>query len=89
MFKSARLQHLFRGTQHAFERFLADCGRLVVEPNCNRFTLLLDAYRHHLLETHGLASSTIIQHLTSAAAFLAQAVPADGPLLGLSALAGC
>ncbi len=85
MFTSARQQPLFRGTQHAFERFLAARGRLVVEPDCNRFTPLLDAYRRHLLETRGLAAPTISQHLTSAAAFLAQAVPADDSLQGLSA----
>jgi len=87
MFTSARQQHLFRGTQRAFERFLANSGRLVVEPDCNRFTPLLDAYRRHLLETRGLASATISQHLASAAVFLAQAVPADTSLLDLSAQA--
>lgn len=85
MFTSARQQALFCGTRRAFERFLAARGRLVVEPNCNRFAPLLDAYRRHLLETRGLAASTISQHLTSAAAFLAQAVPADASLQGLSA----
>lgn len=87
MFTSPRQQPLFRGTQRAFERFLAARGRLVVEPDCNRFTPLLDAYRRHLLETRGLAAATISQHLTSAAAFLAQAVPADTSLLDLSAQA--
>ncbi len=84
MFTSARQQHLFRGTQHAFERFLAARGRLVVAPNCNRFAPLLDAYRCHMLDMRGLAAATISQHLTSAAAFLAQAVPADDLLQGLS-----
>jgi site-specific recombinase XerD len=87
MFTSVRQQPLFRGTQRAFERFLSTRGRLVVEPDCNRFTPLLDAYRHHLLETRGLATSTISQHLTCATAFLAQAVPADTSLRDLSAQA--
>lgn len=87
MFTSARQQPLFRGTQHAFERFLAARGQLLVEPDCNRFTPLLDAYRRHLFETRGLATATISQHHTSAAAFLAQAVPADTSLLDLSAQA--
>ena len=87
MFASPRQQPLFSGTRRAFERFLAAHGRLVVEPDCDRFAPLLDAYRRHLLETRGLAASTISQHLTSAAAFLAQAVPADDLLQGLSAQA--
>lgn len=84
MFMSARQQHLFRGTQHAFERYLVARGRLVVEPDCNRFTPLLDAYRRLLIETRGLAASTIGQHLTSASAFLAQVVPADDSLQAIS-----
>ena len=71
LFSSARQQPLFRGTQRAFARFLAARGRLVVESDGNRFTPLLHAYRRHLLETRGLAGSTISQHLTCAAAFLA------------------
>ena len=87
MFTSVRQQPLFRGTQRAFERFLSTRGRLVVELDCNRFTPLLDAYRHHLLETRGLATSTISQHLASATAFLDQFVPADTSLRELSAQA--
>ena len=83
----ARQQSLFRGTQRAFQRFLAARCLLVVEPDCNRFTPLLDAYRRHLLDTRGLATATISQHLASAGAFLAQAVPADTSLQDLSAQA--
>jgi site-specific recombinase XerD len=83
MFTSARQQPLFRGTQRAFECFLSARGRLVVEPMCNRFAPLLDAYRRHLVDTRGLAASTISQHLTAAAAFLAHAVPADATLRSL------
>lgn len=87
LFTSARQQPLFRGTQRAFTRFLAARGRLVVEPDGYRFTPLLDAYRHHLIETRGLAASTVNQHLTSAAALLAQSVPADALLQDLCAQA--
>lgn len=87
MFTSARQQPQFRGTRRAFERYLAACGRLVVEPECIRFTPLLDTYRRHLLETRGLAASTISQHLTSVAAFLAQSVSADASFQDLSAQA--
>jgi integrase/recombinase XerD len=80
MFRSARQQAVFRGTQHAFERFLAARGHLIVEPDCNRFAPLLGAYRRHLFEVRGLATSTISQHLASATAFLTHAVPGDGLL---------
>jgi integrase/recombinase XerD len=84
MFRSARQQAVFRGTQHAFERFLAARGHLIVEPDCNRFAPLLGAYRRHLFEVRGLATSTISQHLASATAFLTHAVPGDGLLQNLS-----
>jgi integrase/recombinase XerD len=85
MFAASRQQPLFSGTRRAFERFLAARGRLIVEPDGNRFAPLLDAYRRHLLETRGLAASTASQHLASAATFLAEAVPADASLQELSA----
>ena len=50
MFTSSWQQPEFRGTQRAFERFLADRGRLVAEPDRRRFPQLLDAYRGHLTE---------------------------------------
>lgn len=84
MFASPHQQPQFSGTRRAFERFLAANGRLVVEPDCNRFTPVLDAYRRYLRETRGLAVSTISQHLTSATAFLAHAVPADASFQDLS-----
>jgi integrase/recombinase XerD len=84
MFTSARQQSLFRGTQRAFKRFLATCGRLAEEPDSSRFTPLLRAYRHHLTDTRGLATSTITQHLACAAAFLDQSVPDDASLLELT-----
>ena len=85
MFTAPRQQPLFRGTQRAFQRFLAVRGQLIVEPDCNPFTSLLDAYRRHLTETRGLAATTINQHLTCAEEFLAQAVPAGALLHDLSA----
>lgn len=85
MFTSSWQQPEFRGTQRAFERFLADRGRLVAEPDHRRFPQLLDAYRGHLTELRGLAPATIGQHLSTADAFLAQAVPDGMPLRTLSA----
>jgi site-specific recombinase XerD len=85
MFTSARQQTLFHGTQRAFERFLMACSRLLVEPAHTRFTPLLDAYRHHLLEMRGLAVATTEQHLSTIVRFLAETVPADASLQDLSA----
>lgn len=85
MFTSTWQQDKFRGTQRAFERFLGDCGRLVVEPDRSGFSHLLDAYQRHLTEIRGLAPATIGQHLSTAASFLADAVPDGIPLRTLSA----
>ena len=85
MFTSTRQQDKFRGTQRAFERFLADSSRLVVEPDRSGFSHLPDAYRRHLTEIRGLAPATIDQHLATAASFLAHAVPDGIPLRTLSA----
>lgn len=87
MFTWTRQQPLFRGTQRAFERYLAARSRLLVEPERNRFSPLLDAYRHHLLEMRGLAATTINQHLSTITVFLAETVPADASLQDLSAQA--
>lgn len=85
MFTSSSQQPKFRGTQRAFERFLADCGRLVAAPDRRRFPQLLDAYRRHLTEIRGLVPATIGQHLSTADAFLTQAVPDGMSLRTLSA----
>lgn len=85
MFTSTRQQPEFRGTQRAFERFLADRGSLVAEADCRRFSQLLDAYQRHLTEIRGLVQATIDQHLSTANAFLTQAVPDGVSLRALSA----
>lgn len=84
MFGLARQQVLFRGTQRAFQRYLAAHNQLLPEPEHTRFTPLLDAYRHHLLEMRGLAASTINQHLATVTVFLAETVPTEGGLQDLS-----
>lgn len=85
MFDSARQQVQFRATQRAFERYLAVHDHLLLKPEHNRFTPLLDAYRHHLLEMRGLAITTINQHLSTLEVFLAETVPAEASLQELSA----
>lgn len=77
MFTSPWRQSEFRSTQRAFERFLADSGRLVAEPDRRRFSQLLNGYRLYLTEIRGLVPATISQHLKTVEAFLTQAVP-DG-----------
>ncbi len=81
---SANQQPKFRGTQHAFEKLLSARGQLIIEPDSSRFQPLLSAYRHHLIEARGLASATVNPHLSTASAFLAQAVPPETSLLELS-----
>lgn len=85
MFRSARQQVQFRATQRAFERYLAAHDQLLLEPEHNRFSPLLDAYRHQLHEMRGLATTTINQHLSTLRVFLAETVPAEASLQDLSA----
>lgn len=84
MFTSARKQPSFRGTQHAFERFLVSRNRLIVVHEHNRFTPILGEYQHYLFEMRGFATSTIDQHLSTITVFLAEVVPADASLHDLS-----
>jgi integrase/recombinase XerD len=86
-FSSFAAQELFRGTRRAFERFLTAGGRLVKEPDSNRFSSLFDTYRRHLLEVRGLAVSTVEQHIATIENFLAQVLSADAPRHDLSDLA--
>ena len=81
---SINQQPKFRGTQHAFEQFLSARGQLVIEPDSNRFQPILNAYRHYLIDARGLAAATVNQHLATASAFLAQAIPPETSLLELS-----
>jgi integrase/recombinase XerD len=84
IFTSPIQQIRFRATERAFQRFLTARGQLVIEPDCNRFSSLLEAYRQHLSEMRGLAVATVGQHLATVASFLAQAVKPDASLHGLS-----
>jgi integrase/recombinase XerD len=77
---STRHAH-YRATEHNFRRYPTACGRLCPqpEPEFDRFTPLLVAYRRHLLEVRGLAMGTTRHHLDTAYAFLNHAVePAPG-----------
>lgn len=84
MFASGHPLEAYRATRRAFERFLASRGQLVTEPARNRFACLMEAYRSHLVEIRGWTAATVNQHLATANAFLAQAVPPNDPLKSLS-----
>lgn len=49
IFTSIRTRPRYRTTRRAFERFLAARGLPTVEPDVDRFTLSLKAYRFHLI----------------------------------------
>ena len=84
-FASVRAQPPFQGTRRAVERFLAERGQLLKEPDPDPFSPLLDRYRRHLSEVRGLASSTVEQHIGTAKSFLAPALSGCASLQDLSA----
>jgi integrase/recombinase XerD len=66
-----RCTALYRGTQHAYERFLADQDRLLTDHAENDPRIpLLDQYRLHLTELRGFASCTIQAHVATVWEFL-------------------
>ncbi len=74
---SAKQQYLYRSTQRAFQRFLAEQDQLIVEPPTHPYAPLFDTYRQHLAEVRGFAPSTIGQHISTIVRFLTEAVPPD------------
>lgn len=62
----------YRGTQRAYQRFLASRGRLITSPTCDRFATLRLSYRQHLAELRGFAGATIQQHDQTVQDFLSR-----------------
>ncbi len=62
----------YRGTQHAYQRFLRSQGRLEEETGDCRFAGLRQRYERHLVEVRGFARSTLAHHSTTVADFLAR-----------------
>jgi integrase/recombinase XerD len=60
----------YRGTQHAYQRFLQSQGRLQEDTADCRFADLRQRYEHHLVEVRGFARSTLAHHNTTVADFL-------------------
>lgn len=77
MFTVAGCPALYRGTQHAFARFLSSRGRLIVAEPDHQFAALLVAYRQHLAEMRGFAASTVQQHEGSVSEFLSRSLPRE------------
>jgi integrase/recombinase XerD len=74
----------FRGTQHAYQRFLRSQGRLEEKARNDRFTDLRQHYERHLVEVRGFARSTLAHHGTTVADFLEKAVRPHQPLRSLT-----
>lgn len=60
----------YRGTQHAYQRFLRSQGRFDDERGDCRFAELRRKYARHLVEVRGFARSTLAHHSTTVADFL-------------------
>lgn len=60
----------YRGTQHAYQRFLRSQGRLEDKTGDCRFAGLRQRYERHLVEVRGFARSTLAHHGTTVADFL-------------------
>lgn len=60
----------YRGTQHAYQRFLRSQGRLEDSTGDCRFSDLRQRYARHLVEVRGFAGSTLAHHCTTVADFL-------------------
>lgn len=83
---SAGLTVLYRGTERAYERFLALRGRLLAGSLASApFAPLLDEYRRHLTALRGFTSSTAAQHVSTIADFLARVL---GPRESVGRLSG-
>ncbi|MFW6116845.1 MAG: tyrosine-type recombinase/integrase [bacterium] len=63
---------LYRATQRAYQRFLADRGRLATSPSCDRFAAMRLDYQQHLAELRGFAATTIQQHDATVRDFLSR-----------------
>ncbi|MDQ7982558.1 tyrosine-type recombinase/integrase [Paraburkholderia sp. SARCC-3016] len=83
-FTSSRFQALYRGTQRAFERFLASRGRLIRAEPDDPFGVLFGHYLQHLRELRGFAVSTAAQHDSTLRDFLGRAALPDRTLRTLS-----
>jgi len=60
----------FRGTQHAYQRFLRSQGRLEDKTGDCRFADLRQRYERHLVEVRGFARSTLAHHSATVADLL-------------------
>jgi integrase/recombinase XerD len=74
----------YRGTQHAFQRFLLSNGRLKVAACKVRFEPLQSRYCQWLREMRGLSRSTLQQHSATVADFLARGIASNRPLSAIT-----
>ena len=74
----------YRGTQRAYQRFLAARGRLTTPPSCDRFEALRLGYRQQLAELRGFAATTIQQHDATVRDFLSRVLGSTKDLVDLT-----
>ncbi len=82
-----RLSQDFRGTEHAYLRFLNSRGRIAEEaPSSDPVALLLRRYRRYLCEVRDFAASTVQQHEATISEFLGRALRAGDDVATLTGL---
>lgn len=74
----------FRGTQHAYQRFLRSQGRLEDKTGDCRFADLRQRYERYLIEVRGFARSTLAHHITTVADLLERGLRPRQPLRTLT-----
>lgn len=75
---------LYRATQRAYQRFLAESARLTIPPTQDRFEAVRFSYRQHLAALRGFAATTIKQHDATMRDFLARVLSPHQVLADLS-----
>lgn len=82
-----RLSQDFRGTEHAYVRFLSSRGRLLeVNPIENPVNLLSGHYRRYLVDTGGFSQSTVSNHQSTLTEFLRYALRAGRDIATLTSM---
>jgi len=80
-----RLSQHFRGTEHAYIRFLRDQGRLLAStPSNSPVALLRREYRRYLVEVRGFSRSALGQHQFTVFDFLEHAMSSARDIRGMT-----
>ena len=84
--RAPKRRDALRATWRAFARYLRERlpEQLIVEPEAGAHAELVSAYGRYVIEVRGLKPITAAQHVATARAFLAAAVPAGGVVRGVT-----